>query len=66
VLQVDDDSFPMSYTPEALDSNELTGRTPRAMLRYVLRDGFEYTEEFVRRGERGWLTWTTERWFAVM
>lgn len=29
------------------------GRTPRAMLRYVLRDGFEFTEEFVRKVKEG-------------
>ncbi len=29
------------------------GRTPRAMLKYVLRDGFDYTEEFVRKVKEG-------------
>lgn len=29
------------------------GRTPRAMLRFVLRDGFDYTEEVVRKAKEG-------------
>ncbi len=29
------------------------GRTPRAMLKFVLRDGFDYTEEFIRKVKEG-------------
>ncbi len=32
---------------------EEAGRTPKAMLKYVLRDGFDYTEEFVRKVKEG-------------
>jgi predicted transcriptional regulator len=29
------------------------GRTPQEMLKYVMRDGFEYTENFVRKVKAG-------------
>lgn len=32
---------------------EEAGRTPKAMLKHVLRDGFDYTEEFVRKVKEG-------------
>ena len=31
----------------------LAGRPPSAMIRFVLRDGFAYTEEAVKRAEAG-------------
>jgi len=32
---------------------EEAGRTPKAMLKHVLRNGFDYTEEFVRKVKEG-------------
>lgn len=29
------------------------GRTPKAMLHFVLRDGFDYTEQFVKEVKKG-------------
>lgn len=39
------------------------GRTPQAMLKYVLRDGFEYTEEVVRKINEGLADLDTGRVF---
>lgn len=48
---------PIALTPHQQRRLELlakaASRTPQAMMRFVLRDGFEYTEDAVKRAKAG-------------
>ena len=45
--------LPLKFSDRLQKLAHLSGSTPEKMLEYVMRDGFEYTENFVREVKNG-------------